>query len=221
MFGAGFDALGQKERLTLAAAASENVITHARVREMTGQHPVDASRLLQNLVRDEFLEAHNSGRGAVYSLPGSALPKPEEVFGASSAHLDLSSAHLPLSSAHLPLLLTARERRDPDGCLLSEQLDAPVIDVLDRLTAEFRAALESIAADPRARGRIPADEMRRAILSVCTGHYVALNSLAELMNRDPDALRQQYLRPLTKQGKLRLAFPTVPTHAKQAYRASE
>jgi len=50
---------------------------------------------------------------------------------------------------------------------------------------------------------------------------VALSSLAELVNRDPDALRQQYLKPLTKEGALRLAFPTAPTHAKQAYRTVE
>lgn len=35
-FGAGFDALQRNERLTLAAAASEKTVTHARVIEMTG-----------------------------------------------------------------------------------------------------------------------------------------------------------------------------------------
>lgn len=228
-FGSGFDALGRAERLTLAAAASEKVITHARVREMTGLHPFDATRLLQNLVRDTFLELHNPGRGAVYCIPGAAIPKPEEVFGAdseqtavSSAHLAPRSAHLTPSSAHLPESAGGiSEQRDIDGCLLSDHLDAPVIDSLDRLTPEFRAGLERIAADPRAKGRISSEAMRQAILSVCKGHYVALSSLAELVNRDPDALRQQHLKPLAKEGKLRLAFPTAPTHAKQAYRATE
>jgi hypothetical protein len=228
-FGAEFDALGQAERLTLAAAASEKVITHARVREMTGLHPFDATRLLQNLVRDAFLELHNPGRGAVYCIPGAAIPKPEEVFGAdseqttgNSAHLAPSSAHLAPSSAHLAESTSGiTEERDIDGCLLSDQLDAPVIDSLDRLTPEFRAGLERTAADPRAKGRISQEAMRHAILSVCKGHYVALSSLAELVNRDTDALRQQHLKPLAKEGKLRLAFPTVPTHAKQAYRATE
>ena len=227
VFGAGFDALGLNERLTLAAAASEKVVTHARVREMTGLHPFDATRLLQNLVRDGFLELHNPGRGAVYCLPGAAIPRPEDVFGAGSAQSEASSAHLKSSSAHLEPssaylgALGSAELRNGDGCLLSEQLDAPVIDSLDRLTPLFRTKLEHIAAEPRAKAKIPVEAMRQAILSVCTGHYVALGSLAELMKRDSDALRQQHLKPLAKAGKLRLAFPTAPTHAKQAYRAAE
>lgn len=221
-FGAGFDTLGQDERLTLAAAASEQVITHARVRELTGLHPFDATRLLQNLVRYAFLELHNPGRGAVYCIPGAAIPKPEEVFGAGSEQYDGRSAHWEPSSAHLSESTGGMtERRDADGCLLSDQLDAPVIDSLDRLTPEFRAGLEEIASDPRTKGRISSEAMRQAILAVCRGHYVALSSLAALVNRDTDALRQQHLKPLAKEGKLRLAFPTAPTHAKQAYRASE
>jgi predicted HTH transcriptional regulator len=221
-FGARFDQLEQNQRLTLAAAASEKVVTHARVREMTGLHPFDATRLLQALVQEGFLEGHNPGRGAVYCLPGAAIPTPEEVFGASSAQSAGSSAHLPGSSAHLPAPTSgSAEQRDADGCLLSDQLDAPVIDSLDRLKPALRAELEKIAVEPRTKGKISADAMRQAILTVCKGHYVALSSLAELVNRDPDALRQQHLKPLAKEGKLRLAFPTAPTHAKQAYRAAE
>jgi len=222
VLGAGFDALGQNERLTLAAAASEKVITHGRVREMTGLHPFDASRLLQNLVREGFLEVHNSGRGAVYCLPGAALPKPEEVFGAGSEQSTGTSAHLPGSSAYLPDSSgDSSEDRDTDGCLVSNQLDAPVIDSLTRLKSVFRATLEKAAAEPRKKGKISQEAMRQVILTLCKGHYLALSCLAELVNRDSDALRQQHLKPLTKEGKLRLAFPTAPTHAKQAYRATQ
>ncbi len=222
VFGARFDGLEQNQRLTLAAAVSEKVVTHARVREMTGLHPFDVTRMLQDLVHQGLLEAHNPGRGAVYCLPGAALPTPDEVFGASSAQSGVSSAHLTESSAHLASApVPASEERDANGCLLSDQLDAPVIDFLERLKPEFRAGLEKIAAEPRTKAKISPDAMRQTILTVCKGHYVSLSSLAELVDRDTDALRQQHLKPLTKEGKLRLAFPTAPTHAKQAYRAAE
>lgn len=222
MFGPKFDAIGRNERLTLAAAASERVVSHARVREMTGLHPFDATRLLQNLVRDCLLEPHNYGRGAVYCLPGADLPTPDEVFGGRSEQLVLSSEHLAASSAHLlDVGDDLSEQRDLNGCLLSAQLDAPVIDSLDRLSEEFRAGLEQAAAAPRTSGKTTPEAMRKAILVLCSGRYVALNCLAELVERNPDALRQQHLKPLTKTGKLQLAFPTAPTHAKQAYRASE
>lgn len=222
LFGARFDSMDQNARLTLAAAASEKVITHARVREMTGLHPFDVTRLLQAAVEQGFLESHNPGRGAVYCLPGAGIPTPEEVFGAGSEQSAGSSAHLAGSSAHLPPVeAPAGEERDSDGCLLSAQLDAPVIDALSRLTPEFLASLEKLAASPREKGKLSVDEMRSVLLALCKGHFVALGSLAELVNRDPDALRQQHLKPLAKEGKLRLAFPTAPTHARQAYRATE
>jgi len=222
VFAERFDALGQNERLALAAAASEQVVTHARVREMTALHPFDLTRMLQNLVREGFLEAHNPGRGAVYCLPGAGLPKPEEVFGEGSAQSAASSAHLGASSAHLPEDQDpSEERRDTEGRLLADQLDAPVIDSLEKLAPAFRAMLESLAAEPKSKGKLPAESMKGLILAICSGHYVTLTCLAQLVHRDSDAFRQQYLKPLTKEAKLRLAFPTTPTHAKQAYRAAD
>ena len=221
-FGPRFDALATSDRLTLAAAAAEQVITHARVREMTGMHPFDASRLLQGLVRDGFLELHNPGRGAVYCILGAAIPKPEEVFGASSEHSPVSSEQLAESSEHFPAPAAGSgEQRDGDGCLLSEQLDAPIVDSLECLKPELLVELELLAGSPRTKARIPLTAMRAVILAVCTGCYVALSSIAALVDRDPDALSQQHLKPLVKDGKLRLAFPTAPTHARQAYRAVE
>jgi ATP-dependent DNA helicase RecG len=233
LFGAAFDSLGQNERLALATAASEKVITHARVRELAGLHPFDATRLLQSLVKADFLQTHNQGRGAVYCLPGASLPMPEEVFFGSgsmitdrsahlepnSAHLDPSSAHLDPSSAHLEVANDAREDRNADGCLMSDRLDAPMIDSLNLLAPEFRKGLEAKASEPRTKAKIPAESMRLAILAVCDGHYVALSCLAELVDRDPDALRQQHLKPLLKEKKLFLAFPMSPNHAKQGYRS--
>jgi hypothetical protein len=234
-FGSKFDSLGQNERLTLAAAASERVVTHARVREMTALHPFDLTRMLQDLVRDGFLEAHNPGRGAVYCLPGAALPKPEEVFGDGSeqslsssahltdrsAHLTDRSAHLADRSAHLAEDATAEEHRDAHGRLLANQLDAPVIDSLEKLDPSFLAELEKLAIEPRTKGKLSVETMREVVLAICSRHYVTLSCLSKLVNRDSDAFRQQYLKPLTKDGKLQLAFPTAPTHAMQAYRSAE
>jgi hypothetical protein len=188
---------------------------------MTGLHPFDLTRMLQSLVRDGFLEAHNQGRGAVYCLPGAALPKPEEVFGDGSEHSLSLSAHLRDRSEHLAGAPVAEDFRDADGRLLSDQLDAPVIDSLENLTLSLRQKLVKMAAEPRSKGKLPTEAMKAAVLAVCSGHYVTLSCLAQLVDRDPDAFRQQHLKPLVKDGKLRLAFPTAPTHAKQAYRSVE
>ncbi len=238
MFGARFDALQRNERLTLAAAASEKTVTHARVIEMTGLHPVDATRLLQSLVREGFLESHNPGRGAVYCLPGAAIPRPEEVFGDGSAYVPDSSAHLPPSSGHLPgssghlpsssghstassSEIRLSNQRDTHGRLVSGQLDAPILDSLEHLTPAFRGTLEEVATLPRIRKKVGKEAMEAVIVKLCSGHYITGTCIAALVERDPDALRKHYLKPLVQEGRLRFAFPTAPTHAMQAYRAAD
>lgn len=231
-FGARLDAASREGRLVLAAAASEQTVTHARVIELTGLHATEATRLLRGLVRDEMLEAHNHGRGAVYCLPGADLPRPEEVFGAGSEHLTASSEHLPRSSEHLAahsehLIAPAassgsqpslENQRDSAGRLLAPQLDAPVVDDLEALSTSHRQALIQAADRARTMGKLPRDEMESILLALCKDQYVTRACLADLVQRDANALRQQYLTPLVAAERLRLAFPTAPTHHLQAYR---
>jgi hypothetical protein len=133
-----------------------------------------------------------------------------------------SSAHLASRSEHLPDdTHGTTETRDSTGRLLSPQLDAPVIDSLECLAPALREELESLAADPRAKGKLPKDAMQSVILDLCRGHYITLSCLAKLVNRDSDAFRQQHLKPLAKDSKLKLAFPTAPTDARQAYRTAD
>lgn len=230
-FGLGFASLQRNERLTLATAASERIVSHARVIEMTGLHPVEASRLLQGLVRSGYLETHNPGRGAVYCLPGAAPPTPEEVFGEVSGSIPGSSTHLTDRSTHLTDRSThlldsenettspAQPQRDSEGRLLSSQLDAPIVDSLQQLTSECRNNLAGTAKLPMTKPKIGQDEMRDVLLNLCRGHYVTGTVLAALVNRDAKALQQNHLRPLVQQGKLKFAFPTAPTHEMQAYRS--
>ena len=244
-FGPGFEQLSHDERLTLAAAASERTISHGRIMEMTGLHSVEASRLLQALVRGGYLESHNPGRGAVYCLPGAGLPTPEDVFGGSSdylpvssehlsgssGHLGGSSEHLPDSSGHLGGSsghltdssghLSDGVARDAFGRILTEKLDAPLIDDLTRLSPDFHRDLCLNALWARTSRKLDSEEMQRTILSVCRDHYITGTCLAELLQRNGDSLRKQHLKPLLQSGRLRLAFPTKPTHQMQAYRTTE
>jgi ATP-dependent DNA helicase RecG len=43
--------------------------------------------------------------------------------------------------------------------------------------------------------------------------------LAELLNRDIHALKNHYLKPMTKAGLLKLLIPDKPNHPNQAYTA--
>src|SRR5690606_23070296 len=85
------------------------------------------------------------------------------------------------------------EVRDTNGCLVSAQLPLPVIDNLAALSAAFRGKLEKQAAEPRAKGKVDRIILIQIVLTLCSGRFITLRSLAELVNRKPDTLRNQYL----------------------------
>ncbi|MVW90123.1 hypothetical protein EI969_30055 [Pseudomonas sp. PB101] len=83
----------------------------------------------------------------IYHLPGEQLPTPGQVFAGplqSSEHYAGSSEHNGVSSEHKVEL---DMQRNDDGCLLSNHIDAPLIDALDRLDAGFRERLEILAEE--------------------------------------------------------------------------
>ncbi|MDD3993516.1 MAG: putative DNA binding domain-containing protein [Desulfobacteraceae bacterium] len=238
-FGETFDRRSNLDRLILATAAIEQVVTHTRMTEMTADHPHDLSQALHTLVKDGLLESSGRGRGTVYHLKGESLPKPEQVFGGngifpvvvkpspvdgdssahktgSSDHFAESSTHNGRSSAHFSES-SAHSGRRADGALNVQGLSNPLIDNLAQLTFEIRNELQVQASDARQKKHILHSVMEEYILTVCTGNYLTLQVLSELLNRKPGGLRQHYLKPLVEQGKLKLAFPTTPTHPQQAY----
>lgn len=219
-FGERFEGLSHVERVAVALAASEGTVNHARLKSVTIEHPVDLSRTLQHLTQDGMLES-TGGRGAVYHLPGQAIPTPDDIFGSapailvpSSPNLDGSSPNLDSSSPNLG------DRRNAEGCLLSDQLSLPIIDDLARLSTSLRQRLEALATEPKIKRKIRKEKMVEVVLALCAEHFITLRCLAELVNRKPDTLREQYLSGLVQERKLSLAFPKTPTHERQAYCAS-
>jgi ATP-dependent DNA helicase RecG len=212
------------ERVALALAASEGTVNHARLRAVTAEHPVDLSKTLQHLTQAGLLES-TGGRGAVYHLSGEAIPTPDDVFGTpnritthSSSNLDASSSNLDVSSSNLDVSFSNLDNtRNEEGCLLSEQLALPVMDDLNVLSVDLRRKLEALAAEPRAKGKVDRAALVAVILRLCEGRYVTLRSLAELVHRKPETLRNQYLSQLVRERRLMLAFPKTPTHERQAY----
>lgn len=225
-FGVRFESLEHTARLILATAAIERVVSHNRLLEICDTHAHDLSQLLARLVREGFLVPDGRSRGMIYHLPGEQLPTPEQVFAGplqSSEHYASSSEHNGASSEHnagsSEHKVELDMQRNDDGCLLSNHIDAPLIDALDRLDAGFREKLEMLAEEPRNRERMQKDRMQQVIITLCKEHYLTLNVLANLVKRSPDALRQQYLNGMVKSRQIQLAFPSKPTHERQAYKA--
>lgn len=227
-FGERYKALPHIERVALVIAAVENTVTHQRLCALGGGHPSDASRCLRSLVDQGFLEQTGSSRGAVYHIPGTKIPGPEDVFDTpdgstdspnsapSSPNLDPNSPNLDISSPNLDIS-SSNSGRDPQGRILSEDFDLPFIEQLGLLEAGFLGTLESIAAEPREKGKIPRETMKQILQELTAGHYITVNCLATLVNRTADTLREQYLSQMVKDGVLAIAFPRTPNDPRQAY----
>lgn len=233
--GPAFDDMDQGERLILATAAIEQTVNHPRLAGICDLHPHDLSVKLARLEREGWLQASGQSRAKVYFLPGTRPLSPEDVFSSpagseagpdladgSSGHKAARSGHSETSSGHK----AAGEgdggtARDAHGCLLSSLLDAPVIDHLDHLSPVLREELETRAALPRAKARLEPDDMEQVILEVCRGRYLRLSALAQLLARNPDSLRKNYLDKLVKTQRLLRAFPTTPNHEMQSYRSKD
>jgi predicted HTH transcriptional regulator len=218
-FGLAFDGLSYPERVALALAASEGTVNHARLRAITTEHPFDLSKILQHLTQAGMLQS-TGGRGAVYHIPGQEIPTPDDVFGSTARFTSPSSPNLASSSPNLPASSpNLAENRDPDGCLITDQLTLPVVDDLTSLSPVFRTLMEALAAEPRSKGKVDRQVLIDVILKLCDERFITLHCLAGLVKRKPDTLRDQYLKTLVRERKLRLAFPKTPTHERQAYAA--
>ncbi len=212
--------------MIVAFVLDEKMITHTRLAEVLPDiHPRDLSEYLKKLTNKGFLEAHGKTRAMVYQIPGAKHLAPDDVFSAKgssiSEHLALSSTHLGSSSTHLGSSSTHLDdkRRDEFGRWLVDELDVPIIGDLNNLDEGFKQALFEIAKKARASGKLDREAMISIILQICVGHYVPLPVLAELLNRTPRGLRQNYLSDLLKANKICLAFPGAPTDPRQAYKA--
>jgi len=230
-FGASFEELDPTGRLIMVTAALERVVSHTRLLELCDAHSHDLSLLLARLVRQGLLVSDGRSRGTIYHLPGEALPTPDQVFvgpqllavtpgGNIRSDESAPGASSEYSEGRSEYSEGPQQVRDRRGRLESPLLDAPVVDDLTMLDATFLVQLEKLALEARQKEKLPRQKMELVILALCQDQFITLSALARLLNRNPDGLRQQYLSPMVKAGQVKLAFPTKPTHAQQAYRCA-
>lgn len=224
MLGVQFDTLDSLERLILATAATEQVVTHRRMVEITTEHVHDLTLAFQALSKKKLLDSSGHGQRTVYCLSGQSFPTPDQAFGesgieavrvmsgaqsSSSGHSEKSSGHKQINSGH--------SERTQEGWLLVAGLSKPLIDKLEGLTNALYAELLQKASPAREKAKLPKAELEEIILILCERYYLTLPVLCSLLNRQPDPLRKSYLKPLAERSVLTLAFPRTPTDPRQAY----
>jgi predicted HTH transcriptional regulator len=195
-FGSRFRELPETARLALATVSIEGNVTHARLKEMCTDHPTDLSKTLANLVEEGFLISHGASRGTSYTFQDKISDSTSDGLIstmavaplAGSQHLAASSQHLAASSQHL-----------------------------QDLTQQWPSLLE-IARPVRDKGKSPRIVVEETIAKLCNSRFLTVRNLAELLDRDQNALLNHYLKKMVDGKILELRFADKLNHPQQAYR---
>lgn len=222
LFGRHFYRLDEFEQMIVATAAIEGWVNHERACQLTSKHSRDVTLTLPRLVDKGFLVANGIKKDKSYSLPGMELPSPEDVFSNALTSID-SLMHNVESLTHNDSNDQVEKggARDSKGRFISEQIDKPFVDELNKLAENFRLELNALGAPAREQRRLDADTMKQLIGDLCKGHYISGAVLEALLDRKAQSLRQNYLKPMVSAGDLKMAFPHKPNSPMQGYTTSE
>lgn len=78
--------------------------------------------------------------------------------------------------------------------------------------------LWGLTDDIRKKKKVAKGLIMQRVLEVCKDQFVSLKLLSDLLNRKFDTLRNHYINPLVKDGKLASRYPEKPRHPGQAYK---
>jgi ATP-dependent DNA helicase RecG len=247
--GEDYSALNVFERTILMLAHRFGEISNKDIQYYRSEHPRDIGAKLSQFVTTGWLIKRGQGSGTRYqwpikinqpfsdewqnnSVPSSHLPPSSEHLPPSSEHLPPSSEHLPSSSEHLPPssehLPSSSEHLPPSSEHLpssSEHLPSSskhLPSSSEHLDAEQEKKLLQIALPIRNSGKKASKAiMEETILALCATDWLTLRTLARLLDRKPDYLRNHYITQMLNDGRLKSKMPGIPSHPGQAYRKTE
>lgn len=191
LVGDAYAGLDELERVILMLAHRFGEVGNADIQPYRSEHPRDIGNKLKLLVERGWLGKHGHGRGTRYRWPQLGAP---DLFG-GTLEMELSEHVLDDS---------------PPKALNSQHKD-PSFQHKDANSPDYEA-LRALAAPIRERLRAKPVDVRTTILGLCSGAYLSLRELAELLGRQPASVQNHYLTPMLKEGVLVQRYPGNPNH---------
>ena len=200
--------LSEAEARALVVAREVGAIDNATWRDINKVDTLTASQSLKKLRDAGLLQQKGRGSATWYQPTGKMLGDDD---GLSSNPDGLSSNSLGLSRDLGAL------SRDPNS------LDKAEAERKTKLRQTLLAALPGeLAARVGALGRrSPPDAVRDVVLDLLQQRPWRLEELGQLLQRNPEYVRQKYVQPLLEAARIRMTRPEVPNDPEQAYRAVE
>ena len=206
--------LGGDDAKALIVVREAGAIDNATYRALNKVDTLTASAALRRL-RDAGLLAQRGRGSATYYVPTERLGLAE-----STAGLDLVLSGNPAALPSNPVGLSSKL-----GDLSSNPPTAAIAATSARFDEAARHALlddlpGSLAARLGAIGqRHPPQEVQGLVVELCTLRAWRTDELSLVLRRNPEVVRQSYLRPLMREGRLAMTRPQEPNDPQQSYRA--
>lgn len=192
--------LSSEEARALLVVREMGAITNADYRNVNCVDTLSASTSLRRL-RDCGLLESKGKSSQTYYVPGKTIALEE----AKALNIGNLSPGLTPQTSPLSMELT------PNTTALPSKLNS--------LSSEFESLPLDLKTELTALGsRSSLDKVNNLILKLCALKPYKLPELARLLKRHDVYVRQNYLMPLIKAGKLEYLFPHQPNHPQQAYR---
>ena len=211
--------LSDEEAKALIVVREAGAIDNATYRELNKVDTLSASQALRRL-RDAGLLTQKGRGSATYYMPTGKLAIEDNNLSGRSYPLpsnlhDLSSNPHALSSNPHTLSSNPHTLPDTPTGLAGKFDEASARPLLDSLPGSLAARLGAIGK------RHPPEEIRGLVVDLCTLREWRVEELSALLHRNPEVVRQSYLRPLMREGLLTMTNPLEPNDPQQAYRAVE
>ena len=208
--------LSSDDAKALIVVREAGAIDNATYRALNKVDTLAASAALRRL-RDAGLLAQKGRGSATYYVPAErlGLTEPGEgVGGKLSSHPGGLSSN-PDSLSSNPSGLSSNPTA-PSAALERTRLDEEARRaLLDDLPGSLAARLGAIGR------RHPPQEIQSIVVDLCTLRAWRSDELSLVLRRNPEVVRQNYLRPLMKEGRIAMTRPDEPNSPQQAYRATQ
>lgn len=194
--------LSDEEARALVVAREAGAIDNATYRALNKVDTLTASNALRRL-RDAGLFSQQGRGSATWYQPTDKLVGEvglSSVSGLSSELERLSSNPASLSSKSGGL--SSNPDPDPARTVL-----------LDELPGQLAARVGALGL------RHPPERVRDLVVELCRSRPWRADELSLLLQRNPESIRQNYLRPLLAQKRIAMTLPDTPHSPQQAYRS--
>jgi ATP-dependent DNA helicase RecG len=218
-YGDKFLQLDANERWAMVCAWHYETVTNDFLSKQTDLHSADLTKLLGRLVRAGLLEQKLAGRWTSYRL-GKGEPVTTEVIISSNNFVKLGLFGVGRNNFRVTENIAEVAN---DIAEVSEDIAEDISDIAEVVNDISQVDQDRLLliAEPMRVGQPRQASADSIILTLCTGRFLTANQLAELLKRNPNAVRSGYLTRLAATDRLELKHPDKPRSRYQAYRTKE